>query len=302
MKKNKKTLMRFGHDLYEHPFDRTALKSLKAVPGLDFLSNFISSNLIERIFRLQYTGSNLKVTEKNYPEIYGYLKYACEILDIEKVPELYIEWDYKINSFTVGAESPIIVLDSGVIDLCDEDEILFLIGRELGHIKSNHMLYHMMAQIFNVVVGLIPAGVNIAAVPLQAALLYWMRMSELSADRAGLLCCQNKDTVIKTITKMTGVPIKDFDKIDNDNIIRQAEQFRAEFDGVADNVIRTLSIATDDEPWTVYRASELLKWIEDGKYDKIINDHEEIKCDHCDNYVSRKYPTCHICGMTTEFL
>ena len=29
---------------------------------------------------------------------------------------------------------------------CDDDEIMFVIGHELGHVKSNHMLYHMMAQ------------------------------------------------------------------------------------------------------------------------------------------------------------
>ncbi len=303
MQKDKRILTRLESALYEHKFDKAALNTLRNTPGLDYVGNFITSNLIERIYRIQYTGSHLKVTEKNYPKIYEYLKYSCEILDIENIPDLYIKWDYKIDSFTVGAEAPIIVLNSGVVDLCDEDEILFLIGRELGHIKSNHMLYQMMSQLFTIIIGMIPAGVNIAAVPLQAALLYWLRMSEFSADRAGLLCCQNKDAVIKTITKMTGVPMKHSENIDNDVIIGQANQFREEFSDITDKAIRTLSVATSDSPWVVYRASEILRWIESGEYDKIINDNEKILCGFCeDAWISRKHPTCHHCGLTTKFL
>ena len=68
---------------------------------------------------------------------------------MKKVPDLYIQWGYDINACTVGAENPIIILNSGLIDLCDDDEIMFVIGHECGHVKSNHMLYHMMGQVIN---------------------------------------------------------------------------------------------------------------------------------------------------------
>ena len=59
-----------------------------------------------------------------YAEIFEYLQYACQILDLPKVPDLYIQWEYGINAFTVGSENPIVVLNSGLIDLCDDDEII----------------------------------------------------------------------------------------------------------------------------------------------------------------------------------
>ena len=169
MIRNKKILKGLNHSEYEHPFDQKALNALTHTPGLETLGNFITKNTIEKIYTVQYTGSNLKVTKENYPKIYEYLEYACQILDMETIPDLYIQWGYGINAFTVGSENPIIVLNSGLIDLCDDDEIMFIIGHECGHIKSNHMLYHMMAQVINIVIDSIPGG-NLIAAPLQYAL------------------------------------------------------------------------------------------------------------------------------------
>lgn len=94
MIRNKKILTGLDHSQYEHPFDQKALKALKATPGLSMVGNFIAKHMIEKVYTVQYTGSNLKVTKDNYPKIYEYLQYACEILDMKKVPDLYIQWGY----------------------------------------------------------------------------------------------------------------------------------------------------------------------------------------------------------------
>lgn len=171
MIRNKKILTGLDHTSYEHPFDQKALSALESTPGLDLVGKFITKNMVERVYTVQYTGSHLRVTKDSYPKIYEYLEYACQILDIKKIPELYIEWGYNINACTVGAENPIIVLNSGLIDLCDDEEIMFVIGHELGHVKSNHMLYHMMAQVINIIISMIPFG-SLAAAPVQFALFY----------------------------------------------------------------------------------------------------------------------------------
>ena len=122
---NKQILTGLEHDQYEHSFDREALRRLEKIPFLTTACEWVTSNFIERIYNVQYTGSNLKVTKENYPKIYQYLENACRILDIKKIPELYITWEYEINACTIGAEHPIIIINSGLIDLCDDDEISF---------------------------------------------------------------------------------------------------------------------------------------------------------------------------------
>ena len=269
MIKNKKILKGLDHSQYEHPFDKKALEALENTPGLSAVGKFITKHMVERVYTVQYTGSHLKVTKNNYPNIYEYLQYASKLLDVKIVPELYVEWGYSINTCTVGAENPIIVLNSGLIDLCDDDEIMFVVGHELGHVKSNHMLYHMMAQVMNFIIDQIPFG-NIAAAPLQYALYYWDRMSEFTADRAGLLCCQNKEAAIRAFIKMAGMPTNQYNDINYQTFIQQAADFKQlDYDGL-NKIIKLISIADESHPWTVMRAAELLNWIENGSYENLV--------------------------------
>lgn len=268
---NKKILKGLSHEQYEHPFDQKALAALEKTPGLELVGKFITKHTVERIYTVQYTGSHLKVTKDNYPKIYEYLQYACKILDVEKVPKIYIEWGYDINACTVGADNPIIVLHSGLIDLCDDDEIMFIIGHELGHIKSNHMLYHMMAQVINLIINQIPFG-SYAAAPIQYALYYWDRMSEFTADRAGLLCCQNKDAAIRAFMKMGGLPIKEYNNLNYQTFIQQAADFKSlDYDGL-NKIVKYITIAEQSHPWTVMRAAELMNWINEADcvYNKLV--------------------------------
>ena len=66
---NKQILTGLEHDQYEHSFDREALRRLEKIPFLTTACEWVTSNFIERIYNVQYTGSNLKVTKENYPKI-----------------------------------------------------------------------------------------------------------------------------------------------------------------------------------------------------------------------------------------
>lgn len=269
----KQILTGLEHNQYEHPLDREALARLEAIPLLKDLGEWITENLVERIYTVQYTGSNLKVTNENYPKIYQYLEDACKILDLKNIPDLYISWDYSINACTIGAKNPIIVINSGLIDLCSDEEIMFIIGHECGHIKSNHMLYHMMAQVLDFFISMIPFGGDLISKGLQFALYYWNRMSEFTADRAGLLCCQNKDAMISAFIKMAGLPLKEFENIKPETFIQQAKEFKMlDYDGM-NKFVKFMSIADETHPWTVMRSAELIKWIELGEYNRFVNNH-----------------------------
>ncbi len=271
MIKNKKILKGLSHEQYEHPFDQKALEALEASKVIPMIGKWITSNFIERIFNVQYTGSNLKVTNENYPKIYEYLEYACEILDVKNKPELYIQWGYDINAFTVGADNPIIVLNSGLVDLCDDDEIMFIIGHELGHIKSNHMLYHMMAQSLNQIISMMGPIASTITLGVQYLIYYWYRMSEFTADRAGLMCCQSKDAAVRSFMKMAGVPQSHFNDLNINTFIHQARDFKQLDYESMNKFIKTIAIADDTHPWTVMRAAELLKWIDEGKYASFVS-------------------------------
>ncbi len=272
---NRKKMYLLTAQEYEHDFDKKALKTLNGTIGLETLIKKFNEYGIERILRIQYTGSNLKITKNNYPKIYNILIEACENIGLKDKPDLYVEWGYSINGFTAGVEKPIIVLNSGAIDLLTPSELLCVIGHEIGHIKSKHVLYHQMASVLPDIgefVGSFTLGIGeMVSKTIEIALLNWQRMSEFTADRAGLLACQDINVVLKLMVKMSGIPQRFFDKINTDEFITQAREFENYDYNTLDKLTKVMSIMWQSHPWTVMRASEILRWNDSGAYDKILN-------------------------------
>jgi len=260
---------------YEHPFDAKALDALQRTPGLDTVVRQYNKHGVERYITIQYTGSNLRITRENYPKIHELLDVVCDTLYLPSRPDLYLEWGYHINGFTIGVDHPIVVLTSGAIDLLSDEELLYLIGHEVGHIKSRHTLYHQMAQFLPVVadmVGQATLGIGkLISSPLQLALLRWSRMSEFTADRAGLLACQCADSAAKVMMKWAGMPIRHFDNMKLESFIAQAKRFEElDFDRL-NKAVKVLSIMSSTHPWTIMRSAELLRWIEGGEYQQVLD-------------------------------
>lgn len=296
---------------YEHPFDKKALDALEQTPGLEILIRKFNQNWNDKILKIQYTGSNLKISSNNFPEIYNILIEACRILNVSKVPDLYIRWSYDVNAFTAGVENPIIVLNTGTLDLLTYDELLFIIGHELGHIKSQHVLYSQMAQILPIlgnIIGSATLGIgNLLSTGLQIAILNWNRMSEFTADRAGLLACQDVNSASSAMIKIAGVPKKYFDSINVESFVQQAKEFDCyDYDSL-DKMAKIMSTMWQDHPWTVMRAAEFFKWIETGQYDSILQrsnlksiEMQNNFCGKCGNKLTGNEKFCPKCGTKIE--
>jgi Zn-dependent protease with chaperone function len=285
---------------YEHPFDRKALNALEQTPGLETMVRKFNQYWNDKLLKIQYTGSNIKVTERNFPELHKALCEACSILSIAKVPNLYIRWSYDINAFTAGVEDPIIVLNSGTVDLLNYDELLFIIGHELGHIKSQHVLYYQMAQVLPLlgnIIGSATLGIgNLISTGLQIAILNWSRMSEFTADRAGLLVCQNANSASSAMVKLAGVPLKYMDSVNTEEFIKQAKEFDGyDYDSL-DKIAKVVSTMWQNHPWTVMRAAEFFKWVESGEYDSVLSRTSKVE----KNISLRKKNICPTCGSKVK--
>lgn len=74
-----------------------------------------------------------RVGPRQLPRFYEMLRACCAVLDVPE-PELYVGQG-GVNAFTAGNTNPYIVLETGLLDVLDEAEILAVIAHELGHIK-----------------------------------------------------------------------------------------------------------------------------------------------------------------------
>ncbi|HIT16066.1 MAG TPA: M48 family metalloprotease [Candidatus Avimuribaculum pullicola] len=292
----KKILFGLDSKTYEHNFDKAALKSLRALPGFDVVVNFFLNWTYIKWHVIELQGSNFLVTRESCPELYNLVHEVADTLDVRPLPRFYTQWGYDINGYTTGyKEDTLLVLNSGTVDLLSDDELRYVAGHEMGHIKSGHVIYHVMGQLFNTAISQIPL-VSTLTTPIYYGLMYWNRMSEFTADRAGLLACQDIDAAISAIIKMSGLPLKYFEKMNRDSFIKQATEFRKSFSGFTDNVIKAISIMGSSHPWTVLRAAELLLWYESGEYQRILNAAQVRTCPHCNLQIPDNATKCPYCG------
>jgi hypothetical protein len=100
-----------------------------------------------------------------------------------------------------------------------------------------------------------------------AALMEWQRKSELSGDRAGLLCGQDVHTALRVQLKLAGG--SRVSEIDTDAFLAQAAEYDASGD-LRDGVLKLLNIELLAHPFSVLRAAELKKWVDSGAYAAIL--------------------------------
>lgn len=254
---------------YEHPADRAALTALRRVPGFDQVLRKMFGAFSERGLKLLFLANSVRVSDRQFKRVYGAWRDCCDILDVERRPELYVAQRPVVNAGAIGVDEPFIVLYSGLLDLLDDDELRFVLGHELGHVLSGHALYKTMLRIL-LMITLPRSPIPIAGVAvwgLLMALKEWDRKSELSGDRAGLLCLQDPQVAYRVHMKMAGG--NRVDEMDVDAFVEQAAEYERSGD-LRDSALKLLHMLGATHPFAVVRLAELKRWVESGEYEKVL--------------------------------
>ena len=191
----KKVLLGLKSETYEHPFDRKALASLEKMPGVSLLLKKVNEYGIDRLLRLQCLGSDFRVTPNNFPGLSQALEETCQILDLSPCPDLYLfrGWGH-IITVTIGIESPIVTVNLEAYEWLSSQELIYVLGHEVAHIKSQHLLYHQIAMVMPLLKNWVNAATlgfgGLAANGVELAFWNWLMMARFTADRAALLACQ----------------------------------------------------------------------------------------------------------------
>lgn len=252
---------------WEHPADRAALAALRRVPAFDEVLKKIFGLLGEKPIRLAFQANAVRVSERQFPNVHRRYLEVLGTLDAPEPYPLFVSQTPLVNAGAYGMDRPFIVLNSGSLALLDDEELAFLLGHEVGHILSGHVLYRTMTVILVRLAQLGFPVVGLAARAVLLALLEWSRKSELSADRAGLLAVQDPEAALATMLRLAGGGSKD--ETDLNEFLQQADEYRKSGD-VADAVFKVLNLMVATHPFHVLRAAELRDWIEAGEYDRVL--------------------------------
>jgi Zn-dependent protease with chaperone function len=264
---------------YEHPEDRIALDALRALPLFDRIVETIVDHKAREL-EWQLTASNVEVTPRSMPDLHRLLRHVCRVLDVADIPAFFIE-PGPPNAYTVGAQRPLVVISDALLSRLNTTELLFVLGHEVGHIKSGHVKYTTIAHILG---NLANAGAwlagEIASLVAKSTILpalnFWSRRAEYTCDRAGLLACQYIDAAISTHAKLAGLPYSHFGRFSAREFLEQGERFRRIYDeSEMARLSTTLAMAGRTHPLAVDRALALRDWTGTGEYDDLLEASEQ---------------------------
>ena len=254
---------------WEHPADRAALNTLRALPGFDEVVKKVFAVLGEKGVRQLFLANAVRVGPRQRPQLDELYSDVLKTLDCDTRWDLYVSQTPIANAMAVGMDRPFIVMNSGMLTILDREERRNVLAHEVGHIMSGHATYTTIALLL-IMLGArnMPWLAGIAILPIQLALLEWYRKAEFTADRAGLLGSQDLQSSMSVYLKLAGGAAGD-DSIDLDAFLAQAAEYETEGDAV-DRVWKVLNTAFQTHPFATVRAAELQRWVRAGDYDRIL--------------------------------
>lgn len=297
-----------------HPQDISARQQLERVPLLQKGVKAYLSTFTDRRVRQWMMSNSLRLGPRQLPHVYRLLPPICEALGIDE-PELYLTRG-DANAYTVGHDRTAIVLQNGLLEDLQEEEITAVLAHECGHIMAEHILYRQMAQ------ALVRAGESAGAIggtamqlvtalgskQVEAALLTWYRKSELTADRAAVAFMGGAEPMQRALFHIVGVPQWQAAEVSPAAFLEQADEFEevAESSWWDRYISRRLDAATT-HPMPALRMRELTSWAQSERFAQVsamaraagFGQPQGRPCERCGHSVPDEWKFCQSCGEAT---
>lgn len=145
-------------------------------------------------------GHSFKVGPDNLSNYWNIFHEIKEITGFDEPIDFYITGDATINAFCIPSEkdgrSHILNINSGLMNIMDDDELRFVIGHEFGHlIDSARRIKELIGFVY-------PEGTT-TPLALVNKIRVWQQLAEISADRCGYIACRDLKACISAFFKMS---------------------------------------------------------------------------------------------------
>lgn len=238
---------------YCHPIDSNIIRVLDNPVMNSVFRNILSIKTDLNLGQLIATG--IPVNERSFPQIYEIVKKCAQTLRIQ-IPYVIVSNSVGFQALTDGSDQqPYIILGGMLVKSMKEEYLHFVIGHECGHIAMGHVLYESIVRTIaneakkaKVIGRLVDSTAGIA-------LKAWSRRSEISADRAGLLCCGSLDVAQQALMQIE-MGFIDQENANLEDYVACSNQFRE------GNVLRRLGEYAQTHPLLPKRIEALELFME----------------------------------------
>jgi predicted Zn finger-like uncharacterized protein len=223
---------------------------------------------------IEATFNGIRVGPKQLPDVWAQAVLAGRILGLSTMPDVYVAGDSMWQTYTFGSEtSSFIVLGTSLLNNFHDDDLLFVLAREMGHCRAGHALWktvlRFVAGNYGPKSSLTSGGLMGALNPLKLVwsavempLMMWSRQSEITADRAGLMAVGDEAIArrvllgwsIRSSTFLKRVNIDEWMKqeVDSDAAMTRVSEFTTSTTMYTTRRLRLLGQAA--------RETELMRW------------------------------------------
>ncbi|MEK9941932.1 MAG: M48 family metallopeptidase [Gammaproteobacteria bacterium] len=152
--------------------------------------------------RRHLLSTSVRLSRSMSGHLHDMTDHCRERLGIASPFELYV---YPSPSFNAACFKPedgrvFIMFSSSLLEGFSDNELLFVVGHELGH----HVYCH-----HEIPIGYILGGESQPSPSLALELFTWSRYAEVSADRAGAFCADDLSSVVRALFKLASGLIDD---------------------------------------------------------------------------------------------
>jgi Zn-dependent protease with chaperone function len=262
-------LERISPRAYQHPADRAATAALAKVPYLDQVVRKLITLGYERALRAASLGAAVRLGQEQLPEIWALHRQVFNTLDMDEAPDLYLTQFPLANAYAIGTDRPIVLLNSELVRILDDEGRRVVLAHEAAHIQSDHVLYRT-ALLILLQIGSgarLPLLAGLPLLAIRMALLEWSRAAELSCDRAAALVTRDPQAVCQALMVLAAGEAAE--ELNLDAFVAQGMDYEVTGSGL-ERLTKLMQDLNVTHPMPVRRVRMLLDWVREGDYDRMV--------------------------------
>lgn len=191
-----------NYDLIRIDLEKSLSKELYDLFEGDIIAQIMKESRVDREnnqVKLMFEGHSFKIGKNLSPHLDDLCQQVTERLKFKEPIEFFVTNAASTNAMAIPRQeeddSHLIVLNSGLIDKFDDDEIRFVLGHEIGHlISQNAKFSHIIRFVF--------PDLNSVALVLKNKISLWYKLSELTADRYGFIASPKLEKCVSNFFKL----------------------------------------------------------------------------------------------------
>jgi len=270
-------LQNSGYELVPGEFEHPSMQQMNQTLRRSLVLNRMAESISQKVGKPWYEScfNSVQVTEKQYGRVFELAKVAAQRIGFTQVPSVYIEADRGYQSNTYGSENDAFVnIGTFLPKLLNDRELLFILGHEFGHLKCRHALWTTVSMFLigqargnlmsQGILSYVSNPLKIIESGVESVISNWMRVADLTADRAALLVAGDIAVARRTLFLLYFKSRKELDEVDVDEWTKQQE-------AQASTMSKVSQLMTSSTPYLGLRLRSLEEFYASPRYAELRN-------------------------------